>query len=171
MDWGHAALDSFGVEGRSILEVGSLWVNGSLHDLYPYADWTGTDMRPGPNVDVVIDGGDLLPYYSAQAFDIVVMTEVLEHAQDWQTVLHNAKQMVAPGGLLIVTTRSPGFPRHDHPADHWRFTPDLMVEALGDMAAVNVWDDPEAPGVFAEGWGPAGDHDPVWGLLAEPAPA
>jgi hypothetical protein len=58
------------------------------------------------------------------------------------------KRVLAPGGLLLITTRSPGFPQHDHPSDYWRFTREDALEIFSDMEEVEVIEDPMAPGIF-----------------------
>ncbi len=113
------------VIGQSILEVGSLNVNGSarpyLCSLQP-ASYTGLDMRPGRSVDYVCDACDLTKRYGVNRFDIVVSTEMLEHVEHWQTALENMHQVCKDNGIVLITTRSPGFKKHSYPHDYWRFT-------------------------------------------------
>lgn len=139
------------VAGKKVLEVGALDVNGSprrvLEPLGP-ARYIGVDMRPGSKVDIVVDASMLVPAFGPASFDVVVSTEMLEHVIDWRSAVSNMKRVLAPGGLLLITTRAPGFPQHDHPGDYWRFT---MLDALDifvDMDELLVTEDPMAPGVF-----------------------
>ena len=157
-EWVAEVLTRGDVEGRTIAEAGGMDENGTVR---PYLETLGpaayiaTDMRPGPGVDVVIDAADLP---SLGSFGIVLSTEMLEHAQDWRAAMRGMIAAVEPGGLLVITTRSKGFPRHGYPDDWWRFSvPDmrLILERAGLDAEV-VQADPETPGVFAKARKPDG---------------
>jgi len=59
--------------------------------------------------------------------------------------------VITPGGYLLLTTRSPGFPYHGFPGDYWRFTRDDMSEiiyGLGLDVVTLADDDPQTPGVL-----------------------
>src|ERR1043165_8630284 len=105
------ALAAADVEGKRVLEVGSLDVNGSVRGdvmaLRP-AEYVGVDLRPGPGVDLICDAGDLVARFGDDAFDVVISTELLEHARDWRRIVSNIKRVTRPGGLMIVSTRSYG---------------------------------------------------------------
>src|SRR5262249_50790637 len=61
----------------------------------------------------------------------------------------NLKRVVAPSGLLIVTTRSRGYPFHAAPFDYWRYEVDDIKVILADMELVEVVSDTLYPGVLA----------------------
>jgi SAM-dependent methyltransferase len=42
--------------------------------------------------------------FKENAFDLVVAFEVIEHLKDWQSMLLEARRLLAPGGQLIVST-------------------------------------------------------------------
>jgi SAM-dependent methyltransferase len=139
------------ITGKTVLEIGSQDVNGSPRDaLFGYgpASWVGVDMIGGKGVDVVLSV-EQIPGHFPTPFDVVISTEMLEHAQDWRTAVRVMKQMTAPGGLLVVTTRGPGFPFHGYPHDYWRFTiPDFM-KIFADMNITALHEDaPGFPGVL-----------------------
>jgi len=145
-------LNADNVADKTILEVGSGYVNGSVR---PYIEglgpstYVGVDASDGPGVDVVAECEHLSDQVGGQ-WDIVITTEMLEHVRDWRSCVTELASVVAPGGLLVVTTRSPGFDWHGYPEDHWRYEPVDMREistALGLTITV-LEDDPEAPGVF-----------------------
>ncbi len=146
------------VAGKRVLEVGALDVNGSprrvLEPLGP-AEYVGVDMREGPKVDRVCQASEIVDLYGPESFDVIVSTEMLEHAVDWWGAVSNMKRALRPGGLLLLTTRSPGFPLHDHPGDHWRFTVQDAREIFADMDELVVLEDPAAPGVFVRARKPA----------------
>lgn len=146
------------VSGKSILEVGSMDVNGSAR---PYleslnsASYLGVDIADGPSVDVLCDAGELADQFGPQSFDVVVSTEMVEHVRDWRTAFHQMKLVLHAGGMLLITTRSPGFKVHGYPFDYWRYTVDDMREILGDFDDLHIEEDSIAPGVFITARKPA----------------
>lgn len=146
------------IAGKRLLEVGALDVNGSprrvLEPLGP-AEYVGVDIRRGPKVDQICGAAELVVTFGSESFDVVVSTEMLEHAEDWRGAISNMKRVLVPGGLLLITTRSPGFPQHDHPGDYWRFTKEDAFEIFSDMKELVVIEDPLAPGIFVKARKPA----------------
>lgn len=141
------------VRGFSVLEVGSANVNGSPREvLMPHEPgrYVGVDSAPGEDVDVVVDASALTLIFGRGSFDVVVSTEMLEHAKDWRDAVVQMKNVLRVGGLLIVTTRSPGFPYHGFPDDFNRFTLKDFAAIFADMDIESLIDDPdpESPGVF-----------------------
>jgi SAM-dependent methyltransferase len=111
-------------------------------------EYVGVDLLPGPGVDVVCPAERLVERFGADSFEVVVSTEMLEHVADWRAVLVAMKRVLAPGGVLLLTTRSPGFPYHAWPHDHWRFDLDDMRAAFADCTMLALESDPKEPGVF-----------------------
>lgn len=153
MDFVERVLDSEKCCGKKILEVGAFNVNGSVG---PYVEsfgpemYIGVDNRDGPGVDLIADCENIVKHMGGDAWDLVISTEMLEHVDNWRKCMRQMTWAVAPGGLLLVTTRSPGFPYHPHPVDNWRFTVNDMTriaEAL-KIKPVTIEDDWEFPGVF-----------------------
>lgn len=154
----HFATTALGpaeVEGKTVIEAGAFDVNGSARpaiEAHGPASYTGTDMQPGPRVDVVCPAGELPDRFGHASADVVICTEMLEHAQDWQAAVAGLIRVLAPGGLLVLTTRSQGFPYHGYPHDYWRYSPDAMgavIKAAG-LEVIRCEPDPEAPGVFCK---------------------
>jgi SAM-dependent methyltransferase len=168
----YGALRAREVEGKDVLEVGSLNVNGSVRPLVEArqpASYMGVDVVPGPGVDKPVDVADLVATFGADSFDVVISTEMLEHAADWQLACTQMVAVLRPGGVLVWTTRSPGFLYH-HPPDRWRYTTTGMAEILDRLGleTVVVCDDPDpaSPGVFAKARKPAGWQPPADVALA-----
>lgn len=139
------------ITGKRVLEVGSYDVNGSIRPLivkFEPAEYIGVDMREGPGVDLVLNALDLEKQFGRGLFDLVICAELLEHAQDWRGVITNLKAVLKPGGLLVLTTRSWGFPLHEYPGDFWRFEGDDMRDIFRDMLHTYIETDPQVPGVF-----------------------
>ena len=158
--WVQATLDVGDVKGRRVLEVGSYDVNGSVRPIVMALDpssYLGVDQSEGPGVDVVCSATELVDRFGAGAFDIVISTEMLEHVVEWQPIVVQMVDVLAPGGLLLITTRSPGFPYHPYPVDTWRYTVEAMRDILATAGLLirEIAADPQAPGVFAVAIKPA----------------
>ncbi len=142
-----------GMAAKSVLDVGSMDVNGSPRSLFS-GPYTGLDMRDGPGVDLV-GAAERLPWGHNQ-FDVVVCTEMLEHDPvPWKSVPEMAR-VLKPGGTLLLTARGIGFPLHEYPSDYWRFTKDairLLINGAG-LHVDELMDDPEQSGVFCVGMKP-----------------
>ena len=139
------------VEGKSVLEVGSAMINGSVRpqiEAMGPASYTGVDLAPGPGVDVVLASG-IEGWGTSRQYDLVVSCEMLEHAERWVSAFRAMAQLVAPGGKLVLTCRGLGFPFHN-PTDHWRFEPSDLWRAsvLAGLWPVVARQDPQVPGVF-----------------------
>lgn len=97
----------------TVLEIGARDVNGTVRHLFPHATrYIGVDLTDGPSVDIVADAADL---DLGETFDIVVSTEVLEHAERWRDIVRRAAAHLNPGGRLSLTAAGPG--RGAHGAD------------------------------------------------------
>lgn len=135
----------------SVVEVGAGDVNGSaatiLRDLA--RSWLATDIEPGPGIDVVVSAERLPLVFGMDRFDTVVCTETLEHVEQWRRAVFGMMCVLHENGHLILTTRSPGFPRHEYPGDHWRFTRDDLEAIFDTDLRMIASDAPEHPGVMA----------------------
>lgn len=139
MRWLRRAVTPADIKGKRVLEVGSMDVNGSIRPHAMAFDpeyYLGIDIAPGKGVDKVGSAHQLREYFAAEPFDVVISTEMLEHVEDWRDAVANMKAVLKPGGLLIITTRRPGFPRHCYPHDHWRFTPKVLAAAFQDFQVI-----------------------------------
>jgi SAM-dependent methyltransferase len=118
---------------RTIVELGSQDVNGTLRDHCPFsACYIGLDVAPAKGVDVVIDPNRPLPIAS-DSVDAVVTSSAFEHDPCfWETFLELIR-ILRPGGLLYVNVPS-NAAFHRFPVDCWRFYPDAGV-ALVQWAA------------------------------------
>jgi SAM-dependent methyltransferase len=145
------------VADRAVLEVGSGIVNGTprtvIMPMLPKR-YVGVDAAPGPGVDLVVDAKDLVQVFGEGVFDLVIATELLEHVRDWRVTVSQMKRVLATCGNLIVTTRSPGFPYHAYPEDHWRYTLSDFEKIFDDLHITTLALDPGIahPGVFLKAW-------------------
>lgn len=106
------------IEGKRVIEVGSLDVNGSLRPLiesYNPKEYIGIDIVKGPGVDRICKVENLVEEMGQNAFDIVVSTELLEHVKDWRKAISDIKGVCKKeGGIILITTRSIGFAYHGY---------------------------------------------------------
>lgn len=144
------------VNGKRVLEVGSYNVNGSVRDfvtkLSP-SEYVGVDIAPqAVYVDHVMDACAILDRFGPESWDVIVSTEMLEHAKDWEGAVRNMQEALKPGGLMILTARGPGFPLHSYPSDHWRFTTDDVASMFSGFTTLYLSDDsPSHPGFLYAG--------------------
>ena len=146
-----SAVTAHDIAGKRVLEVGALNVNGTvrpgIETLRP-AEYIGIDLRPGPGVDLVCDAAEIDRRFGPDAFDVVISTELLEHAREWKKIVHNFKYVLRTGGLLIVTTRSYGVDFHRQPFDFWRYEKSDFDLIFSDLQIEDLQLDPTGPGLF-----------------------
>lgn len=159
--------------GKRVLEVGSLNVNGSVRpfvERFEPSEYIGTDFLPGVGVDRVVDAVKLAEEFGANSFDTVISTEMLEHAEHWRDCVNNMKAVTKD--WLIITTRGPGFKRHSHPHDWWRYTTEDFARIFSDFDTIDLMNDtdPNAPGVFYIGRKSKRKTTDLSSIELEPAP-
>lgn len=97
-------------EWASVLEIGSLNINGTIRDFYNNCAFTGVDVGAGDCVDIVAFGENLK--FRDSTFDSIVSSELMEHCQNWQRVFENMIRMSKPGGVVVMTCAGPNRPEH-----------------------------------------------------------
>ena len=103
------AHDEFFV-GTSVLDIGSLDINGNNRYLFEQCNYTGIDIGEGKNVDVVCSGH---LFKSDDLFDVVISTECFEHDEHWELTLKNViNNLLKDGGLFLFSCAAPGRPEH-----------------------------------------------------------
>lgn len=154
IEWVSRITRSHDFAGKSILEVGSLDVNGSVRPLFESADrYIGIDFRAGLGVDLVMNAHRLAFWNSS--FDVVISTEMLEHDDEFWISMAEMGRVLKSKGVLIITARGNGFMPHDYPADFWRFMPGSFTKllSLAGCEPLEIAEDwyPGHPGVFGFG--------------------
>ncbi|GBG01560.1 hypothetical protein AZSI13_08870 [Azospira sp. I13] len=111
---------------RTILDIGSQDINGSLRHCAPAASrYIGVDFVPGSGVDVVLDDPYRLPFADA-SIDVVVSSSCFEHIEFFWLMFNEVLRVLAPDGLLYLNAPANG-DFHRYPVDCWRFYPDSGV--------------------------------------------
>lgn len=130
------------VSGRRVLDIGCAARGGSARlgeasasliavDVIPeQVDWARRHY-PQKNVEYLVADVTALPF-PAGAFETVVCLDVIEHVVNWGQAYDELARVIAPGGILILTTpnaRRPGVQRDGAlPNDHHvhEFEPDEL---------------------------------------------
>lgn len=107
----------------------------------PYSDWLdssekciGIDIKSGPKVDLVINYTRPWPL-GDNSFDVVLCTQVVEHAVDTEVMLGSITRVLKPGGILIVTAPFI-FNEHGAPDDYRRFSVYGLQKLVSDRYEV-----------------------------------
>lgn len=108
-----------------VLEIGSLdSVGGGIADYFRDCDYTGLDISPGKNVDILVKNERWT--LAGKPFDWVVSVNTFEHVQRPWVLMPSMRRVIGKSGkILIVAPFS--FPYHRHPVDCWRYTPDSLL--------------------------------------------
>jgi SAM-dependent methyltransferase len=139
---------------KKVLEVGALDVNGSVRPIlerFQPAEYIGVDLTEGKGVDRICRVEDLVTTFGPNSFDFVVASELLEHVPDWRSAISNLKNVCKPNGIIMITTRSPGFKYHGYPHDYWRYDEEDFRKIFSDFEIIRIESDPAAPGIFLKG--------------------
>lgn len=122
-------------EHKSILDVGSYNVNGTLRDYAPaHMNYLGIDREQGPGVDIVLEDAYQYPF-NDNTFDFVVSSSCFEHDDFFWLTFLECSRVVNPGGFIYINAPSNG-QYHCYPRDSWRFYPDSGI-ALESWARRN----------------------------------
>lgn len=109
LDWCMHHLGPF--DASRVLDVGSGDINGNNREYFgPRCSYTGCDVAPGPNVDVVSPCHELP--YAPESFDVIISSECLEHDMHWERTLKKVCELLRPGGVFVMTCASTGRPEH-----------------------------------------------------------
>ncbi len=113
--------------GTALLDLGC----GMKPYMYIYKDrcakCIAADYEMRSEVDVRVDAKNLP--FSSDSFDIVLLTEVIEHISDPARVLAEITRVLKPRGLLLMTWPL-NFMIHEVPHDYFRATEFGMAELL-----------------------------------------
>lgn len=93
----------------SVLDCGSLDINGNNRYLFDNCIYMGVDIVEGKNVDIVTRVHDLKIDFQ---FDCVISTEMLEHDEFYAESLKTMFKLTSPGGLILITAA--GYGREEH---------------------------------------------------------
>jgi hypothetical protein len=126
----------------SVLELGTLQSKpgrSTLHrDWVPHAaEFLGTDIEAGPDVDIVADLHRLTDVVGRERFDVILSASTFEHLKYPTLAAHELLKALKVGGLLFVQTHQ-SFPLHGYPSDYFRFSQDALASLFGTQMGFEV---------------------------------
>lgn len=120
-----------------VLDIGSIGKNPRYRAMWEPMGWdyTGLDMIPGPNVEIVLEDPWILPIED-NSFDAIISGQMLEHNEMFWLSFMEMNRVLKKGGIMIHIAPSRGY-EHRAPQDCWRFYRDGMF-ALGKWAGFEI---------------------------------
>lgn len=109
-----------------VKHAGLRYVAGDIQGSAEQREGISVDIPFVPGTPVEADDG---------AFDLVLSTQVLEHVWDVGWYLGEARRMLAPEGVLLLSTHG-HWPYHPHPTDFRRWTKDGLDRELRSAGLV-----------------------------------
>jgi hypothetical protein len=119
------------VEAPRVLELGarqSTPGRPTMHrDWVPHAaEFVGTDLQEGADVDVVADAHTLSSTVGTESFDAIISCSTFEHIKYPILAAHELMKTLKVGGLLYVQTHQT-FALHGYPSDYCRFSREALA--------------------------------------------
>jgi SAM-dependent methyltransferase len=96
--------------------------------LFPNSDYVRADFTPCEGLDFLLPSDSAVPAADG-SFDMVISTQVLEHVPKPANYIAECFRVLAPGGLLVLTTHGL-FEDHGCPYDFQRWTADGLRSLL-----------------------------------------
>ncbi len=120
--WADYLVEKFDFENINILEIGARKVISSVRSRFKNAQYTGLDIYPGENVDIVGDIHCLSKYFVPdRKFDLIFSSAVFEHlAMPWRAAEEIAKCLKVGGYVFIETHYC--YNSHERPWHFFQFS-------------------------------------------------
>lgn len=119
--------------GSTVLDYGC--GDSPYRDSFPTAEYIRADLPHNPAADLHLERDGRIPLPPGQV-DLVLSTQVLEHAVDPSLYLAEVRRVLKPGGRLLLTTHGMMY-YHPDPEDYWRWTPSGL-ELIARRAELTV---------------------------------
>jgi len=148
--FGAKSLATKEVQGKRVIEIGYS-ATGTPRPIIESMEpkgYIGVNLKRGPGVDVICNAEKILKKFGKESFDLVIATELLEHVRNWRLVISNIKNICKPDGIILITTRSFGYPYHPCPGDFWRYELKDLKVIFSDCEILCLEKDNLEPGVF-----------------------
>ncbi len=101
------------------------------------AEFLGTDLESGADVDIVADVHRLSSEVGQEQFDIVISCSSFEHFKYPHLAAHEVMKVLKVGGLLFIQTHQ-SYPIHAHPYDYFRFSREALAGLFGEQMGFKV---------------------------------
>jgi len=96
--------------GVSVIEIGSLNINGTVRIFFDYCNYIGVDVGEGRDVDLVCPAHELS--FKDNVFDTAISCECFEHDKHWEKSFAKMHSMVKPKGLVVFSCATTGRGEH-----------------------------------------------------------
>lgn len=112
MDFFQKVYDQFEsqVQNASIIEIGSLIINGSLREIFKTRHYVGVDLEQGHGVNVISKGHEVL--FQNNTFDVALSAECFEHDKHWIKTFQKMINLVKSGGIVAFSCATTGRAEH-----------------------------------------------------------
>ena len=126
----------------AVLELGTLQSvpgRSTMHrDWVPHAaEFLGTDIEAGADVDIVADLHKLADVVGQERFDVILSCSTFEHLKYPTLAAHELMKALKVGGLLYIQTHQ-SFPLHGYPSDYFRFSQEALASLFGTQMGFEV---------------------------------
>jgi SAM-dependent methyltransferase len=98
----------------SVIEMGSLNINGTVRDFYNATKYIGVDLEDGPGVNLICEAQNV--DFQDGSFDVAVSAECFEHNPYWAETFANMHRLASK--FVIFTCASDGRPEHGTRRSH-----------------------------------------------------
>jgi len=121
-------VDKYNVKSGTVLDIGSMDLNGSYKGLFPedLVKYIGVDIAEGKNVDIIMDSPEWKKIKDA---DCAICGQTLEHVANIPKLMDSLFEALKPGGLLCMIAPSAG-PPHDYPIWVGHFSDEYMADIV-----------------------------------------
>lgn len=125
-----------------VLELGtrqSVTGRSTRHDAWvPHAaQYVGTDIAPGEDVDIIADVHRLTETMDEEQFDVIISCSTFEHFKYPHLAAHEIMKALKVGGIFFIQTHQT-FPLHSHPYDYFRFSREALSGLFGTQMGVRI---------------------------------
>ena len=120
-------LSNLGVD-KKILDIGS--GTNTFFDLFSKHNYFSCDFQPFSGQDFCMDVNEKIPLRN-DTFDIVILSNVLEHTYDFSNLLSEINRVLKPGGIILIAV--PFIIKlHQQPYDFYRYTEYALEKMLSE---------------------------------------
>lgn len=88
---------------------------------FPSDEYIGVDIDKASHADIILDLNTQKLPFDNDYFDIVIISETLEHLYNIKFVIDEVRRVVKKNGYIFISTPFL-FPEHGHPFDFFRYT-------------------------------------------------